>query len=438
MTRAPGDDTDSYLPDHGDRSYSVDRYDLDLDYRVEGNHLTGRAAIALTTNRRVGVITFDLATLRVQKVTVNGRRPGRYVHRSGKLRITLAAEVRAGTPLRVEVHYAGRPRLINGTWGEVGWEELSDGVIVAGEPNGAPSWFPCNDRPDDKAAYTITVTTDSAYHVVANGTLAERRVRASRTTWVHDQPEPMATYLATVQIGRYEPVVVASRPVPQYAAIPSRLRRNFHVDFGRQPEMMALFEELFGPYPFRSYGIVVTDDPLEIPLEAQGLSVFGANHVDGRNSFERLVAHELAHQWFGNCLTLARWRDVWLHEGFACYAEWLWSERAGGPSADEHARTAWRRLRALRQDLVIANPGPELMFDDRLYKRGALTLHALRRTLGDERFFDTLRSWVAEHRYGSVTTAGFTAVVAGADADTVELLDAWLHRPELPPLPDAR
>jgi aminopeptidase N len=150
------------------------------------------------------------------------------------------------------------------------------------------------------------------------------------------------------------------------------------------------------------------------------------------------VAHELAHQWFGNCLTLARWRDVWLHEGFACYAEWLWSEQAGGLSADEHARTAWRRLRTLPQDLVIANPGPELMFDDRLYKRGALTLHALRLTLGEKRFFDALRSWVAEHRYGSVTTAGFTAVMAGTDADTVELLDAWLHRPELPPLPDPR
>ena len=144
-------------------------------------------------------------------------------------------------------------------------------MIVAGQPNGAPSWFPCNDRPDDKATYRITVTTDSAYHVVANGPLAERRVRASRTTWVYEQPEPMATYLATVQIGRYEPVVVASRPVPQHAAVPARLRRNFHGDFGRQPEMMALFERAVRPLPVRrSYTVVVTDDPLEIPLGGTG------------------------------------------------------------------------------------------------------------------------------------------------------------------------
>ena len=87
--------------------------------------------------------------------------------------------------------------------------------------------------------------------MVANGTLAERRVRASRTTWVYEQPEPMATYLATVQIGRYETGRRWRRArCRSTAAIPSRLRRNFHGDFGRQPEMMALFEELFGPYPF--------------------------------------------------------------------------------------------------------------------------------------------------------------------------------------------
>ena len=121
--------------------------------------------------------------------------------------------------------------------------------------------------------------------------------------------------------------------------VPPRLLAAAEHDLARQPAMMALFEEQFGPYPFAAgYTVVVTDDDLEIPLEAQGLSVFGANHMDGRRGSERLVAHELAHQWFGNSLTVGRWRDIWLHEGFACYAEWLWSERvrrAGRP-------TAWR------------------------------------------------------------------------------------------------
>ncbi len=156
--------------------------------------------------------------------------------------------------------------------------------------------------------------------------------------------------------------------------------------------MLEVFQDLFGPYPFAEYTAVVTDDDLEIPLEAQGISVFGANQVDGRRGSERLVAHELAHQWFGNSLTVGRWQDIWLHEGFACYAEWLWAERADGRPAGDAAGAAWSRLSGLPQDLVLADPGPDLMFDDRLYKRGALTLHVLRCSVGDDRFFALLRA----------------------------------------------
>ena len=120
-----------------------------------------------------------------------------------------------------------------------------------------------------------------------------------------ERTEPTATYLVSVQIGRYEKVRLAAGDVPQTAAIPARLRRAFERDIGRHGAIMTALEGFFGPYPFADYQLVVTDDELDDPIEAQGMSIFGANHVDGRRTHERLVVHELAHQWFGNSLTIA-------------------------------------------------------------------------------------------------------------------------------------
>lgn len=430
---------DPYVPGHGNPGFTVARYELDLDYRVASNRLVAQARLYVTATEPLTRFSLDLAGLRVNKVLVNGRRPSRYVHRTGKLQISLDAPVGVGTSLVVDVAYSGQPLPIVGFWGEVGWEELADGVIVAAQPDGAPSWFPCDDHPRDKASFQITVTTDAGYAVVANGVQASRTALASRVRWVFDQPEPTATYLATVQIGRYEPVRMSDRPVRQRGLVPGPLRQTFLHDFGRQHDMMALFVELFGPYPFAEYTVVVTEDDLEIPLEAQGMSVFGANHLDGRRGHERLAVHELAHQWFGNSVTVRRWQDIWLHEGFACYAEWLWSERSGGPTAATMARKAWSDLRELPQDILVGDPGPARMFDDRIYQRGALTLHAIRAVVGDTAFFDTLRSWTRTHAHGNGSTQDFLDCASRfTDEPLHHLFEAWLFQSELPPLVSER
>jgi aminopeptidase N len=426
---------DEYLPKNGNPGYQVSSYELDLEYKVSINRLSGSATITAMTLDELQILTLDLSNaLTVSKVSVNGKRAAHFSCRGGKLRIQLASKLATGAALSIVVRYGGSPRPLRSLWGDVGFEELADGVLVAGQPNGAASWFPCNDHPSAKAAFRIQISTESRYRAVANGELVSRRVRASQTVWTYEQPEPTSTYLITLQIGIYKLAPLTRTPVPIQAALPERLRRNFGHDFARQPEMMKLFVELFGPYPLANgYTVVVTDDPLEIPLEAQGISIFGANHCDGSRASERLIAHELAHQWFGNSVTARQWRDIWLHEGFACYAEWLWSEHCGGPSADELARRYHEQLRGKPQDLLLADPGPRDMFDDRVYKRGALTLHALRGRLGDENFFALLKDWTNRHRHGTVVTDDFTGLAANySDESLRPLWDVWLYSTQVP------
>jgi aminopeptidase N len=428
---------DPYLPGHGDRSWSAAHYALDLDYDLAGNRLRAEAVIDAVADEELTRVVLDLAGLDVAKLTVNGRPPAKYAIRGNRLVVTLRAPITKGAAFRLAVKYAGAPKpLIDKRHGDAGWEELHDGVIVAGQPHGAPTWFPCNDRPDDKASYSINVTAAADYTVIANGELVEKRRGSSTVKWRYEQVQPMATYLATVQIGRYELRPYDGTPVPMAAAVPADLGPGFEAAFGRQPEMLARFVERFGPYPFAAYTAVVTDDDLEIPLESQGLSTFGRNFCRDDWDAIRLVAHELAHQWFGNSVTLARWRDIWLHEGFACYCEWLWSEASGGDSADAWARHHHERLSGLAQDFLLDDPGPELMFDDRVYKRGALSLHALRLTIGDDAFFALLKDWVADHGDSSVTTDDFRLFAsARTDVDLTDFFDAWLSQEGLPDLP---
>ncbi|MEG8036162.1 M1 family aminopeptidase [Sphingomonas sp. LR61] len=252
----------------------------------------------------------------------------------------------------------------------------------------------------------------------------------------------MATYLATVQIGRYRTTRLRGAVVPVTLHHPADLAAAAKTDFGQVPEMLALFSDRFGPYPFAAYGVVVTDDELEIPLEAHGLAVFGRNHVDGEHGTDRLIAHELAHQWFGNSVTVTRWQDIWLHEGFACYAEWLWSEHHGGDTADTLAAQYRQGLLDQPEDLVVGDPGAKDMFDDGVYKRGALALHAVRRTFGDDAFTAGLRSITERHRHGSVTVPDVLSAFAGAAgrsvADVRAVTGPWIDEASVPALPAPR
>lgn len=455
---------DSYTGIAYNLGFHVLHYDLDLDYNVEPNHLKATATISVENYLPLKTLTLDLANnLAVNRVSITGYGEAsladtltirRFRHSGNKLTITFREEIPVDLTFDVRISYAGYPRPLRSKWGEVGWEETDTGSVVAGQPNGAPSWFPCDDTPDEKATYRIAITAHRDVTAVATGLLTSTTSSGNTITRVFEVDYPMATYLAAVYVGPYErrewpKAQVGRKEVPVIGWVPvgdahaKRVRDNIDRDFKDQTAMVEAFSEMFGPYPFPEYSVVVTNEVMEIPLEAQALSMFGSNHANGRGTWERLIAHELSHQWFGNSVGLVEWRDIWLNEGFACYAEWLWFERSRGIPAATHARSHYDVLRIKPQDLVLAEPGGQDMFDDRVYKRGALTVHALRCLLGDAAFFELLHTWTSTFRMGLVETRDLENLVQHitqalphvSSADVTALFDAWVRGAELPEFP---
>ena len=295
---------DSYYPNLGNTGYDVSHYDLSLAIEIPGaDQLVGTATIDLTATDTLSRLSFDFDdSLVVSSVEIGGV-DASFEQADTKLRISPAETLDAGIDYSVIIDYSGQPLTVDsGTRiGEIGWFDTPDVSVSVGEPFGARSWYPVNDHPVDKATYTFRLDVDHDFTGVANGVLAEERVESGRrlTTW--EMRQPMASYLATVAVGDF--TLVQSTPgagVDVFDAVPTRLTDVFVGDFELTDEMLVTFTELFGPYPFDEYGVLIADTELGFALETQGRSLFSSAFVDGDGSIERIVAHELAHQWFGN------------------------------------------------------------------------------------------------------------------------------------------
>lgn len=314
--------------------------------------------------------------------------------------------------------------------GAIGWEELDNGALVASQPIGAPSWFPCNDRVDDRGSYEVTFSCDREFFVAVTGVPGTVSTRGGRRIWHFTCDVPTASYLLAAHIGEYAEYPLGPGRLLTTPALSTKVLKAF----SKVPQMISVFEEWFGAYPQPDLTIVVTPEDLEIPLEAQGMATFGVNHCAPAE--QRLIAHELAHQWFGNSVGIGAWSDIWLNEGFSCFAEWVWSEASGGPTIAECAEAHHARLVTLPQDLVLVDPGPDDMFDDRVYKRGALLLESLRRRLGAGPFGELLRSWAKTWRHRLASTEDFIALAeAHSPGPLIDLWSGWLFGASVPELP---
>jgi aminopeptidase N len=438
---------DAYYPTYGNGGYDVRHYGLQVAYDPATDRLDGRAEIRARATQSLCSFNLDLVGLEVRKVEVDGK--GADWTRSGQeLVLTPRRALKNGRRFEVEVRYDGVPVEFSlpGTNLRAGFLTTADGVTVVGAPEVAAAWYPVNDHPIDKASYTFEVTVPLPYEVVANGFLRDVDSRRQRTTWEWRAPEPMASYLATIDIGFWDVHRWRTAAgIPVYDAVDSAitggLRERIDSSLARQGDILDFLADAFGRYPFRTVGGIVEDDrgfAMETqtrPVYRKGPWVDPWDTPRDRTDSDLWVVHELAHQWFGDDVALAGWQDVWLNEGFATYAEWLWEEHEGWRTPQAIFQATYDAIPASNAfwSVVIGDPTVDFLFDNAVYVRGAMTLQALRNEVGDDAFWAIIRGWASTKSGGNGTTEEFVALaerVSGRQLD--ELFDTWLFTPARP------
>ncbi|GAA2708562.1 M1 family metallopeptidase [Micromonospora olivasterospora] len=431
---------DEYFPEYGNGGYDVTRYLVKVRYDPARDRLSGITTVQATATTDLSSFNLDLAGLTVRNVTVDGA-PARHSRTGDELMIIPAAGLTSGNGFTAEISYDGEPApLRNEALGEGGFRHTSDGAVALGQPESASTWFPVNDHPSDKAAYDFEITVPKGLTAISNGVPVGRSTSDGWTTWKWAERSPMASYLSTVAIGEFRVTRGEHRGRPVFSAVTTKLPQGAaDASIARTVEVADYLEGVFGPYPFDAYGGVVISEPgIGYALETQSRPVYSANFFR-RGENTGVVAHELAHQWFGNSVALTRWQDIWLNEGLATYAEWLWEEHRGGRTAQQSFDSEYVGSGSQVWRIPPGRPGAANLFSQSVYQRGAMTVHALRGTVGDAAFFEILRTWAADRRDGNATTADFVALaeqVAGRQLDV--LFDAWLYGTERPPRPEPR
>lgn len=427
---------DAYYPGLGNGGYDVQHYDLDLSYDSTGSVVADTAITAVATQNLSG-FNLDFVGWEIDELTINGNAAP--FRRDDQELVIYPYQIPSGEQFTIDISYNSVPEPMQSAALplRIGWLGGPQGEqFVVAEPDAAHSWFPANDHPTDKATYSFTITVPEGFTGAANGELTEVVEGEATTTYHWSMDAPMAPYLATVIIGDgweivEDPISTEEAGLPIRNVLPPDLIGATPAALERTGEMINVLADAFGPYPFDRYGIAVVDG-FQHALENQTLSVFGRAMVDAP-FFEYVHVHELAHQWFGDSVSVAQWGDIWLNEGFATFSELLWVEHNFGIGAyrEEVAnRTEVARVAGLGPP---ATPPPNDLFNASVYQRGALVLVALRDEIGDEAFFETLRAHAERHANGNVTTEDFIAIAEETSGrDLTELFDTWLYGQELP------
>jgi aminopeptidase N len=428
---------DTYYAHLGNGGYDVAKYTISLDVDMESGEVKAVTRIEARTTQELSSFDLDFIGLTVDAVSVNNSE-ARFSRADRELTITPQESLQNDAAFSVEVDYHGKPEHVHSQAGDfyVGWYQGVDGTInVYTEPDGASTWFPCNNHPRDKAFYRFEITVDDPWVAAANGSLVDTTAQDGRTTYVFEMSEPMATYLATVDISTYD---LETMPGPDGVLIrnyfpadfPVSLRRNFDI----VPDVIEYFSSVYGPYPSTVYGFLILDegatscttDPFAD--ETQSLTI---TCPDPRSTGEGTIVHELSHEWFGDSVSLKNWEDLWLKEGMATYGECLWDTR--GEDVQAVSACLHDFADGYETEYAVDKPPQNQLYTDEAYTGGALVFHSLRLEVGDETFFQILHTYLERYRGSYAGTDDFIALaeeVSGRDLEAK--MRAWLQDPVIP------
>jgi len=429
---------DPYYPHNGEPYLDTLHYDLDLDWDPAAKLLQGEATITFRVTEPREEIQLDFgAPLKITGASLDDREVG--TTEAGEDLVVTTPGLTDEDYHTLVLRYRGSPQPVEAAGSRtdllsVGWTTESDGSVwTLQEPWGAYTWYPVNDHPSDKAFYDATISASGGMIGVFNGQQQDQTTEGDVTTTAWHLGSPAASYLITIAIGDYE---VHTDEGPEGLPISYWIPADNTEALGwleESPEMLSWLEETLGDYPFSQIGAVVvpSDSAMETQtLVTMGEGVFRADEVTLRGA----LLHEYAHQWYGDVVSPDNWTDLWLNEGFAMYIQLLWADSVGLMS---YAQTIsqWTSL----DNQMRADYGPPgAYYEDEfasanVYYSGAVMIHQIREQIGDEAFFDALRTWPKVHEFGTANRDDYITWLSDrTGTDLGPFINEWLTSPTTP------